>query len=151
MANPVTAEPLEILLVEDSPTDALLMQEALASSTLFGNFHHVENGEDAMAFLRHHDRFADAPRPGLVLLDLNLPRKSGLEVLHDIKEDDDLKTIPVVVLTTSRDEADVKGSYGMHANCYVCKPVEFRKLDEVVQGIEHFWLNVATLPPREHT
>lgn len=150
MVTPPKTEPLEILLVEDSPTDALLLREALDSSAVLNRFHHVENGDDAMAFLRHCGRFADAPRPGLVLLDLNLPRKSGLEVLNEIKGDDNLKTIPVVILTTSRDETDVVGSYGKHANCYVCKPVEFERLDKVVQGIEHFWFSVATLPPHDH-
>ncbi|MBI1176339.1 response regulator [bacterium] len=138
---------LEILLVEDSPSDALLTKEALGSSSAVKTIHHVENGDEAMEFLHGQGAYVDAPRPDLVLLDLNLPRKSGLEVLQEIKADKRLKTIPVVILTTSRDEADVLGSYGQHANCYVSKPVAFESLVQVVGNIQKFWSGVATLPP----
>lgn len=138
---------LEILLVEDSPSDALLTKEALKSSLAVRTIHHVENGDQAMDFLRGRGSFSRQARPDLVLLDLNLPRKSGLEVLQEIKTDEDLKMIPVVILTTSRDEADVLGSYGQHANCYVAKPVTFESLVQVVGNIQKFWSGVATLPP----
>lgn len=137
---------LEILLVEDSPSDALLTREALEASKVINTIHHVENGDDAIAFLKGEGPFAGKPRPGLVLLDLNLPRKGGLEVLQEIKADEKLRLIPVVVLTTSHDEADVVRSYGLHANCYVCKPVEFEKLAEVVRSINQFWFGVVMLP-----
>jgi CheY-like chemotaxis protein len=139
--------PIEILLVEDSPTDALLAKEALEYSKILNTVHHVENGEEAMAFLRQQGRHVDKPRPGLVLLDLNMPRVGGLEVLKEVKADESLKTIPIVILTTSKAEEDVVRSYGMHANCYVCKPVEFDKLAEVVRNIHEFWFSVVTLPP----
>ncbi|MGH9501258.1 MAG: response regulator [Terriglobales bacterium] len=138
---------VEILLVEDSPSDALMTREALQSSKVLNNLHIVDDGIEALAFLRRQGKYADAPRPGLVLLDLNLPRKSGLEVLNEVKNDPDLKLIPVVVLTTSKAENDIAQSYGAHANCYVTKPVEFCKLAEAVRGIRDFWLCLVTLPP----
>ena len=141
------ASPIEILLVEDSPTDALLAREALEFSKILNTLHHVEDGMAALAFLRQQGQYAGKPRPGLVLLDLNLPRKGGLEVLREIKADDALKRIPVVILTTSKAEEDIAKSYGLHANCYICKPVEFEKLAEVVRNIHEFWFNVVTLPP----
>ena len=120
----------------------------LAWSKVQNKLHVVENGVDATAFLRREGRFADAPRPGLILLDLNLPKKSGREVLKEIKTHPDLKSIPVVVLSTSRADEDVVHSYGLHANCYITKPVEFHKFAEVVRSIREFWFSVVTLPPR---
>jgi len=138
---------IDILLVEDSPSDAMMTREALADSKLLSHLYTVTDGEEAIAFLRHQAGYCDVPRPGLILLDLNLPRKSGQEVLAEIKNDDQLKTIPVVVLTTSRAEDDVLKAYSMHANCYITKPVEFSKLVEVADNIRKFWLCTATLPP----
>lgn len=139
--------PIEILLVEDSPTDILMAKEALEYSKVLNRLHIVEDGEKAVAFLRRQGPYAGVPRPGLVLLDLNLPKKSGREVLADIKSDEDLKTIPIVVLTTSKAEEDIVRSYGLHANCYITKPVEFEKLASVVRDIQQFWFSVVTLPP----
>jgi len=142
----VTAKPIEILLVEDSPTDVLMTREALADAKLSNELHVVGDGEQAMQFLRREGRFAAAPRPGLILLDLNLPKKNGREVLAEIKEDASLRLIPVAILTTSKAEEDVVRSYGLHANCYVTKPVQFEQLTAVVQRIHDFWFTVVTLP-----
>jgi two-component system response regulator len=138
--------PIEILLVEDSPTDVLMTVEAFKYAKVLNNLHVVENGVDALAFLRRQGAHAGAPRPDLILLDLNLPRKDGREVLADIKADPELKIIPVVVLTTSKAEEDVVKAYGLHANCYVTKPVDFASFAEVVRSIEQFWFTVVTLP-----
>lgn len=138
--------PVEILLVEDSPTDALLAQEALEYATVCNHVNHVTDGVEAISFLRRQGRYADAPQPELILLDLNLPRKDGREVLREIKDDSSLKAIPVIVLTTSRHEADVVQSYGYHANCYIVKPVDFDRFADVVRSIEMFWFAVVTLP-----
>jgi CheY-like chemotaxis protein len=140
--------PAKILLVEDSPTDALLAQEALRSAKVWSNVHVVEDGEEALAFLHCEGPYAHAPRPDLILLDLNLPKKSGLEVLAEIKIDPALRDIPVVVLTTSQDAGDVSKAYDLHANCYITKPVDFLQFTEVVQAIAHFWFAVVTLPRR---
>lgn len=141
-----TVRPVEILLVEDSPTDALLAKEALRESKLANNLHHVTDGVEATDFLRKQGKYSEAPRPDVILLDLNLPRKDGREVLADIKSDEELKRIPVVVLTTSEAESDVLAAYGHHANCYIVKPVDFQKFSHVVQSIEDFWFAVVTLP-----
>jgi two-component system response regulator len=133
---------VDILLVEDSPTDILLTKEALEHSKVLNNLHGVE----AMAFLRREGKFADAPRPDLVLLDLNLPREDGREVLTEMKEDEHLRSIPVVVLTTSHAEEDVSRAYAAHANCYIAKPVDFNQFTEVVRTIENFWFTVVVLP-----
>ena len=140
--------PFEILLVEDSPTDVLITREALADAKLLHRLHVVEDGVRAMAFLHRHGAYAAAPRPDLILLDLNLPRKNGHEVLAELKADAALTVIPVVVLTTSTAEADVLTSYGLHANCFISKPVDFARFAEVVHTIEQFWFAVVTLPPR---
>lgn len=142
-----TGRPIEILLVEDSPTDALLTREALEQSKILNRMHRVENGVEALAFLRREGRYAGTPRPDLILLDLNLPKKSGIEVLQEIKEDEDLRIIPIVVLTTSKAEEDIVKSYDLHANCYITKPVDFDKFTEVIQSIREFWFSVVTLPP----
>ena len=146
MNEAMTIRPIEILLVEDSPTDAFLTQEAFNRSKLLNKMHVVDNGVDAMAFLRRQGSHAQGPRPDLILLDLNLPRKDGKEVLEEIKSDDDLKSIPVVILTSSKEEEDVLRSYKLHANCYITKPVEFQRLSEVVKCIREFWFSVVTLP-----
>ncbi|MDQ3023474.1 MAG: response regulator [bacterium] len=136
---------VEILLVEDSPTDVLLAREALAYSKVVNHLHTVPDGVEALAFLRKEGQYADCPTPGLILLDLNLPRKGGREVLAEIKGDEELKRIPVVVLTTSKSEEDILGAYGLYANCYIVKPVDFEKFAEVVRSIESFWFSVVTL------
>jgi CheY-like chemotaxis protein len=146
MQPPNSVRLSEILLVEDSPTDTLLTREALEFSKVCNNLHVVPDGVEAMAFLRNQGQYVDAPRPDLILLDLNLPRKDGREVLEEIKSDDVLKTIPVVILTTSQDEADVLRAYGLHANCYIVKPVDFTKFAEVIKSAGHFWFAVVTLP-----
>jgi two-component system, chemotaxis family, response regulator Rcp1 len=138
--------PVEILLVEDSPTDVLLAKEALEYSKIVNTLHTVSDGVEAMAFLRREGKYQAAPAPGLILLDLNLPKKDGREVLAEIKNDENLKRIPVVVLTTSKSEVDVLKAYGLHANCYIVKPVDFEKFAEVVRSIENFWFSVVTLP-----
>jgi two-component system, chemotaxis family, response regulator Rcp1 len=139
-------KPVDILLVEDSPTDVLLAQEALEHAKVLNNLHVVSDGVEAMAFLRREGQFADATRPDLILLDLNLPRKDGREVLEEIKNDVNLKSIPVVVLTTSKAEEDILRAYGLHANCYVSKPVDFEQFTRVVKAIENFWFTVVSLP-----
>ena len=139
-------KPVEILLVEDSPTDALLAKEALEDSKVRNHLHVVVDGVEALEFLRRQGKHADAPRPDLVLLDLNLPKKDGRQVLKEIKDDEQLRLIPVVVLTTSTAETDVLKTYGLHANCYIVKPVDFEKFAEVVRAIENFWFVIVTLP-----
>jgi len=138
--------PIAILMVEDSPSDAQLTVEALHAAKIANRLSHVEDGVEAMRFLRRQGPYADAPRPDLILLDLNLPRMDGREVLDELKRDLNLKVIPVVVLTTSRSEQDVLRSYQLHANCYIIKPVDFTQFMGVVKAIEHFWLTVVTLP-----
>jgi chemotaxis family two-component system response regulator Rcp1 len=149
MTLPEEVRPVEILLVEDSPTDAMFAREALESSKVCNNLHAVTDGVEAMAFLRREGKYATVPRPDLILLDLNLPKIDGREVLSKIKENERLKVIPVVVLTSSKDEADVLKAYGLHANCYIVKPVDFEKFAEVVKTIESFWFAVVTLPAGE--
>lgn len=141
-------KPIDILLVEDSPTDILITQEAFQQARLFNQLHVVEDGVEALAFLRQQGAYSHVPQPDLILLDLNLPKKSGREVLAELKGDKRLKFIPVVVLTTSQAEEDVFKSYDLYANCYVTKPVDFIKFVEVIRSIEHFWFNVVTLPLR---
>ena len=146
MSHPLRERPIEILLVEDSPSDAQLAIEAMHEAKIANNLSHVEDGVEAMQFLRQEGPYRDAPRPDLILLDLNLPRRDGRQVLEDLKQDPELMRIPVVVLTTSRAEQDVLRSYALHANCYITKPVDFVQFMEVVKSIEHFWLAVVTLP-----
>jgi len=137
---------IELLLVEDSEPDVRLTKEALKEAKVWNNLWVVEDGVEAMEFLRRQGRHTDAPRPDLILLDLNLPRKDGRQVLQEIKADPSLRRIPVVILTTSRDEADVLRAYDLHANCYITKPVDFNRFMEVVKSIEDFWLTVVRLP-----
>jgi len=143
------APPVEILLVEDNPGDVRLTQEALKEGKVYNNLHWARDGVEALEFLRREGKHAGAPRPDIILLDLNLPKKDGREVLAVVKRDADLKQIPVVVLTTSKAEEDVLKSYELHANCYVTKPVDLEKFIQVVQSIDRFWLTVVTLPPAD--
>jgi len=143
------APPVEILLVEDNPGDVRLTREALKEGKVYNNLHWAKDGVEALEFLKRQGRHADAPRPDIILLDLNLPKKDGREVLAVIKTDDELKHIPVVVLTTSQAEEDVLKSYALHANCYVTKPVDLDKFIQVVHSIDRFWLTVVTLPPAD--
>jgi len=138
---------VHILLVEDSPTDVMLTREAMEHYKVLNPLDVVDDGVAAMEYLRREGQYRSAPRPGLVILDLNLPRKSGREVLEELKSDPELKNIPVVILTTSKSEEDVARSYGLHANCYITKPVDFQKFIEVVRTINDFWFGVVTLPP----
>jgi two-component system, chemotaxis family, response regulator Rcp1 len=140
------AEPIEILLVEDSPSDVDLTREALEDTKVHNNLSIVGDGVEALAFLRREGRYADAPHPDLILLDLNLPKKDGREVLAEIKSDPELRRIPVVVLTTSEAEQDIVESYNLHANCYVKKPVDLDAFIQVVRSIDNFWLAIVKLP-----
>lgn len=146
MLDAVTANPIEILLVEDNPDDANLTVDALKDGKLRNNVTVVEDGVEAMSYLRRNGRNTSAVRPDLVLLDLNLPRKNGREVLAEIKQDPDLKRIPVVIMTTSKSEQDVFEAYNLHANCYVTKPVDLDQFMGVVKRIEDFWFTVVKLP-----
>jgi two-component system, chemotaxis family, response regulator Rcp1 len=139
--------PIEILLVEDNPGDVRLTKEALKEGKVYSNLHTVKDGVEAMEFLRRQGKYSSVPRPDIILLDLNLPKKDGREVLQEIKTDEALKRIPVVVLTTSKAEEDVVRTYNLHANCYVTKPVDLEKFMVVVKTIDSFWLTVVTLPP----
>ena len=139
-------KPVEILLVEDSPGDVRLTMEALKEAKVLNNLNVAADGIEAMAFLKHEGTHAKAPRPDVILLDLNLPKKDGREVLAEIKADPNLRRIPVVVLTTSRAEEDIFRAYDLHANCYITKPVDFKQFLGVVQSIEDFWLTVVKLP-----
>jgi chemotaxis family two-component system response regulator Rcp1 len=145
---PQRKRPVEILLVEDSPSDTDLTIEALQAGDIPCNLSHVEDGVEAMEFLNRKNAYAGAPRPDLILLDLNLPRKDGREVLAELKLDPDLRTIPVVVLTTSKDDRDIFQAYQLQANCYIAKPVDFEQFVSVLRAIEHFWLEVAALPTK---
>jgi CheY-like chemotaxis protein len=138
---------IEILLVEDSPADILLTREAFEQNKIANTLHVVEDGIQAMDFLHRQGAYASAPRPDLILLDLNLPRKNGREVLAEIKADPELKKIPIVVLTTSSADEDILRAYNLNANCYVVKPVGFDNFMEAMQTIRHFWFSVVTLPP----
>lgn len=139
--------PVEILLVEDNPGDVRLTQEAFKEGKVRNNLHVAVDGVEAMAFLRRERKYADAVRPDIILLDLNLPKKDGREVLAEIKGDLELKRIPVVVLTTSEAEQDILRAYGLHANCYITKPVDLDQFMSVIQSIEDFWLTIVKLPP----
>lgn len=140
---------IDILLVEDSPSDALLAKEAFLEAKVANRLHHVPDGMEAMAFIRREGCYADAPRPDLILLDLNMPRKDGREVLSEIKADPDLMMIPVLVMTSSQAESDVIRSYKLHCNGYVVKPLDFQQFTEAIRSIDWFWFAVVTLPPGE--
>ena len=147
MNNTPTIMPVEVLLVEDNPGDAELTRIALQDSKISVNLNVVEDGVEAMAFLRKQERYALMPHPDIVLLDLNLPRKDGREVLAEIKSDHNLKRIPIVVLTTSQSEEDILKAYNLAANCYITKPVDFDQFVKIVQSIENFWFAIVKLPP----
>jgi two-component system, chemotaxis family, response regulator Rcp1 len=144
--SPIRSAPIEVLLVEDSPGDVRLTREALKDAKMHISLNVVSDGTEAMAYLRREESHAQAPRPDLILLDLNLPKKDGRDVLKEIKESDELKSIPVVILTTSASPVDVERSYKLHANCYITKPVDLQGFTKVVQSIDNFWLSVVKLP-----
>ncbi|GAA4897386.1 response regulator [Actinomycetospora straminea] len=137
---------IDVLLVEDDPGDVLMTQEAFEHHKLRNQLHVVADGVEALSFLRREGEYSDAPRPGLILLDLNLPRKDGREVLEEVKNDETLRSIPVVVLTTSQAEEDILRSYNLHANAYVAKPVDFERFIEVIRQIDDFFVSVVKLP-----
>lgn len=143
-----TFKTIDILLVEDNPGDVDLIKEVMSESKVCANLHVANDGVQAMKFLKNQDDFSDAPCPDLILLDLNLPKKNGKEVLQEIKTDPKLQAIPVVVLTSSKEEEDICRSYKLHANCYITKPVHFDQFVKVVKSIEDFWFTVVKLPGR---
>lgn len=147
MSNPSNCKPVEILLVEDSPGDVRLTLESLKESRVRNRVSVVPDGVAALAFLRGQNGYSSSPRPDLILLDLNLPKKDGRQVLSEIKEDPALKRIPVVILTTSKAEEDILHSYSLHANCYIPKPLNLDQFTRVVRAIEDFWLTIVKLPP----
>jgi chemotaxis family two-component system response regulator Rcp1 len=149
MAKPL-GDMVDILLVEDNEGDARLAKEAMRDSKIRNILHHVADGEEAMAFLRKEGKHAEAPRPDLILLDLNLPRKDGRQVLAEIKADEDLKRIPVVILTVSGAEEDILKAYNLHANCYITKPIDLGQFIKVVRSVEDFWLTIVKLPNGAH-
>jgi len=142
-------KPIEILLVEDNPGDVRLTIEALRDSKVKNTLNVAVDGVEAMEYLRKEGKFKDATRPDIILLDLNMPRKDGREVLADLKADDSLKQIPVVVLTTSEAEQDIIKSYELHANCYITKPVDLSRFIDIVKTIEDFWFTIVRLPPKQ--
>jgi len=142
-----TCKPIEILLVEDSPSDVRLTIEALKDAKVRNHLSVVSDGVEAVSFLKKVGKYADSPRPDLIVLDLNLPKKDGREVLGEIKQDENLKLIPVVVITTSKSDEDILKSYNLHANCYITKPIDLEQFMIVVKAIENFWLTIVKLPP----
>lgn len=142
---------IEILLIEDNPMDALITREALKDAKVANSLNVVEDGEEAMEFLHRKGHYSDAPHPDLIMLDLNLPKKDGREVLKEIKEDPRLKHIPIVILTTSRAEEDILKSYQLHANCFITKPVDLEQFTSVIRSIEDFWFTIVRLPCAEKT
>ena len=148
MLKDTLSTPIEILLVEDNPGDVRLTQEVLKEGKVHNRLSVVENGVQAISFLRKENEYQDASTPDLILLELNLPKKDGREVLVDIKNDPELKKIPVVVLTTSQAEEDILKVYDLNANCYISKPVDFDQFIDVVKSIENFWLSIVKLPTR---
>lgn len=146
MNSQVAERPMEILLVDDNPGDVRLTAEALKDGEVENRLHTAKDGMEAIAFLRRKGRYTDAPRPDLILLDLNMPRMNGRQVLAEIKEDSALKHIPVVILTGSREMDDVVKTYDLHANCYVTKPIDFEQFTMMVKSITDFWLTIVRLP-----
>jgi chemotaxis family two-component system response regulator Rcp1 len=146
METRLMGRPVEFLLAEDNPGDVRLTKEALRESKISNNLNVVPDGVEAMAFLRREGKYFDAPRPDVILLDLNLPKKDGREVLAEVKADPNLRLIPVVIITSSEAEQDVLRTYELHANCYVTKPVDLEQFIKVIQSIETFWLTIVTLP-----
>ena len=148
MHNTLDSRPIEILLVEDNPGDVRLAVEAFRDARVRNQLHIVDDGVEAMSFLRREGQYGGVPRPDLILLDLNLPRRDGREVLADIKQDADLRRIPVVILTSSAAEQDILQAYNLHANSYITKPVHLDQFLKVIRSIEDFWLVIVKLPPR---
>ena len=146
MSSKEIGKPIEVLLIEDNPGDVRLTKEALKEGKVLNKLHVVEDGIEALAFLNREGKYSDVPRPGLILLDLNLPKKDGRDVLAEIKTNGDLKRIPVVVLTTSHSEEDILKSYDLDANCYITKPVDLDQFISVVRSINEFWLSIVRLP-----
>jgi len=146
MNDEMIGKPIDVLLVEDNPGDVRLTKEAFKEGEMSINLHVVADGVEATEFLTKKGEYADAPSPDLILLDLNMPRKSGREVLEEIKDDEKLRRIPVVVLTTSKAEEDIIGSYDLHANCFITKPVDMDQFIEVIKFIEGFWFTIVKLP-----
>jgi CheY-like chemotaxis protein len=142
-----SGQPVEVLLAEDNPGDARLTEKAFDQGNILNNLHVVEDGVEAMRFLRREDEYREKPRPDLVLLDLNMPKKDGWDVLEEIKEDPELARIPVIVLTSSEAEEDIVKSYELQANAYLTKPVDFQGFLDIVHGFEEFWLSVVKMPP----
>jgi len=147
MTQPKVSKPIDILLVEDNPGDVRLTYEALKEGKVLNSLQVVGDGIEALAFLRHEGAYAKAPHPDIILLDLNLPRMDGREVLAEIKNDPDLRRIPVVILTTSKAEEDIIKTYNLHANCYITKPVDLDQFINVVKSVEEFWFTIVRLPP----
>ncbi|MFA4848836.1 MAG: response regulator [Methanoregula sp.] len=143
------SRPVEILLVDDNPADVALTQEAFLEGKLVNHLSVVNDGVDAMDFLKKRGQYTSVPTPDIILLDLNMPRKDGREVLAEIKADDVLKYIPVVIMTVSKDDKDILESYRLHANCYIKKPVKFSEFVEIVRTLENFWFSVVTLPSKK--
>ena len=141
-------KPVEILLVEDNAGDVGLIEEVFEEAKIRNNIHVAEDGEEAMLYLRGKGKFSGSPRPDIIILDFNLPNKDGREVLREIKEDDKLKNIPIVVLTTSNAEKDILRAYELHANAYITKPIDFNQFIKVVGSIENFWLEIVQLPTK---
>lgn len=148
MKNENIIDPIDILLVEDNPADVRLTVETLKEEKIYNNLHVVSDGEEALAFLHKKGKYTKAGRPDLILLDLNLPKIDGREVLKEIKSDSKLKSIPVVVLTVSKAEEDIMKSYDLHANCYITKPVDLKQFAKVAKAVQEFWLTIVKLPPK---
>lgn len=146
MSTEVMSRPIEILLVEDNPADIRLAKEALRDGKVINNLSVVTDGAEAISYVCQRGKYSDSPVPDLILLDLNLPKKSGMEVLHAVKSDPQLKRIPVVILTTSKADEDIVKGYDNHANCYITKPIDLTQFLEVVRQIETFWLTIVSLP-----
>jgi CheY-like chemotaxis protein len=144
----IKGKPLEILLVEDNKGDVGLIEEVFEEAKIRNNLHVAEDGEEALFFLHGEEEFSGSPRPDIIILDLNLPKKDGREILREIKEDENLHNIPVIVLTTSNAEKDILGAYGLHANAYITKPLDFDQFIKVVGSIENFWLEIVKLPTK---
>jgi chemotaxis family two-component system response regulator Rcp1 len=147
MMNARSGDPIQVLLVEDNPGDVRLTREALRDGKVRNNLSVAPDGVEALAFLRRQGKYADAPRPDVILLDLNLPKKDGREVLEEVKADPSLRNIPVVILTSSEAERDIAQAYDLHANCYITKPVDLDQFITVVKSIEDFWFTIVKLPP----
>ena len=146
IASGMEIQPVEILLVEDNPVDILMTKKAFSSGRIYGNLHVAEDGEEAMNFLYKRGKYSSAPLPDMILLDLNLPRKDGREVLAEVKGDPSLRTIPVIILTTSRDDEDVRKSYDLHANCFITKPVDMEQFTRALECVGEFWFTLVRLP-----